>query len=666
MRADVDRQGDFTLQLLDALGTAWSTFGLYPDPVNQPAFVRAVEMLGAEIVPPLVVLIGPGTFLDGEEEVVTRRDGSDRLARELFLHDVEALRISGSMTSSDLLKLFRTIARDDEEVRHDGGISEVVAEHGKLGIEVFERGLLVLADSLAEEDPSAALAALMSEVEGMSQAAAAANRGAEPQEIAELLDDEIEGDPADAAPEQMVQSFLGGLAELHGHAAPFAETDLGIAGPLREGASDPWKGFRSFLEAFFHLPRPAQLLVLEGVLADPDAIQHQLFLDQLSGADLTDFLPALSEGAEEALTTYAVAVGGEAWRPGEGRSGLTSAGVVLSARKAVAARIGGVLASATSDRFAAEELLVGLRASVTGAPDDFALGTGVLRGLLECEDRPERFSRVLRVWTGRVSRHLRNGEWQRGNDLLDAVLEDPPYVEQRDSDVREALGRIAGRETLGLLMERERGSHPSDEALRLMETMGSAVVPHLVELLVREEDGQTRRLLTELLAHAARREPHSLDPHLIGQPWFLVRNLATVLAKTGRMAAVPGLQRLATHEDHRVRVEVLRGLVRIQGERAAATVVRMLEDPNERVRHTAATLARATDSATLDRMLGRELEEGRLAPDVAVVVVRILAGRSSSEARAVVAALAKRKLALKGANRAVRDAARRALEEAAR
>ncbi len=666
VRADFDPPGEFSLRILDALGTAWSTFSLYPDPVSQPAFTRVVEMLAEELHPPLVVIVGPGTFLDGEEAIPTRRDGSERLARELFLHDVEAVRIRGGVSGEDLLAFFEVVELDDEHVRQQGGISAVTRELGEIGIEVFERGLLVLTELSGDDDGSdGSLDALMADAEGLSPAAAAANRGAEPDEVAALLGIEIEADAtAEGEPvgDAKVASFLSGLAELHEHAAPYAETAQRVAGALREGATDPWKGFRTFLEAFFHLRRPAQLMVLESILTDTESTAHQLFLDQLSGADLADYVPELTAQGQEALNAYAVVVGSEAGRPGETVEGLTASSAVSSARQAVAARIGEVLASATTDRPAAEETLIGLRGVMSKSIDDYTLGTTVLRGLLECEDRDERFARVLRVWTGRVSRYLRDGEWQPGRDLLDAILRDPPYAAERDAEVREALERVAGRETLRLLLEEEQGAEPSEDAFHLVEVIGPAIIGPLVDLLVREEDAHGRKMLTSLLARAATPDPKAVEPHLAGQPWFVLRNLATVLAKTNKEEAAPALRQLASHEDHRVRAEALRGLVRIQRDGAAPMLVRSLSDANERVRSAAAALIRATESEDLDRLLVRELEADRLRTDVAVAVVGILAGRRTPQARRAVEELARKRFSVKGGSRAVRDAARQALQ----
>ncbi len=681
LRADIENGTEFTLALLEAIGTAWSTFLLYPDPTDQPAFVRAVEALSDQLQPALVVAVGPGTFLQGEEEYDIRRDGTERLARELFLHDVEYMRLTGGTSAPDLVTFFETLDLDDERVRELGGISALMGEQGDLGIEVFERGLLVITEVEGEtdEDTDPVLAALLQDVEGLSEAAAAATRGADPDEVAAILEraqpseakdsqSETVGDTSGAessagalVEDPTVAAFLSGLSELHERALPYAETAGRVTGALKEGASDPWKGFRTFLEAFFHLPRPAQLVVLEAILEEGDSVARQLFLDQLSGADLNDYVPDLTDGGREALAAYAVIVGSEAGRPGEVIGDAVSSRDVSSARQAVAARISEVLQTGADDREGAEELIAALHTSMSTGIDDFQLGTQVLRGLLQAEERDERFSRVLRVWTGRVSRHLRDGEWKTGHELLDAVLRDPPYTAEREDDVRSALERVAGRETLRLILDGEFGAQPSEDAMQLIETMGAAAVGPLVEMLAREEDAQARRLLTELLAQAARPNPRSIDHHLPGQPWFLLRNLATVLAKTGRREAVAPLLKLLNHDDYRVRVEALRGLVRIQRDESAQVLVKMLDDPHERVRHNAATLARSAESSQLDGLLAHALLEDRLRPDVAVSVVHVLAGRGSPEARGVVEDLARQRFKVKGASRAVRDAAREAL-----
>jgi HEAT repeats len=188
----------------------------------------------------------------------------------------------------------------------------------------------------------------------------------------------------------------------------------------------------------------------------------------------------------------------------------------------------------------------------------------------------------------------------------------------------------------------------------------SAVDP-LVQHLATEEDGQVRRAITELLAASANRNPRVLDDYLNHQPWYVIRNLAIVLGKTDRDAAVPGLRRLLSHEEYRVRVEVLRSLVRLMREGAAPILIRSLGDENERVRQTGASLLRSNEATDLDQMLIDELAKERLRPEVAVQVIKILGSRGTAMGRAALESLASKRFSFSSQARSFRDAARESL-----
>jgi len=155
-------------------------------------------------------------------------------------------------------------------------------------------------------------------------------------------------------------------------------------------------------------------------------------------------------------------------------------------------------------------------------------------------------------------------------------------------------------------------------------------------------------------------------PYLTDRPWYLLRNLAIALGKTGQANAVPGLLRILNHEDHRVRTEALRSILRIQGREAVPTLIRMLGDPHERVRHAAAGLARAVDSDGLDALLVAELESDRLSAEAACGIVELLGSLATPRGAEALTRLAGRRFVFRKRGRAVRDAARVALAGGAR
>lgn len=632
---------------LRALATAFSVTALYPDPAGQPGFVMAVAALSEE-TEPVILVVGPGAILFDGEEVDPENETAHRLARELFLREIEVVRILPPVTEGDLLAFFRALATDEDVLRDEGGLRARLHEAGARTIEVYERGMLAAGDGEHGEYEHELL-----DLDELSDLAAAAHRGVPPSVLATMLED------VDSEDEGAVDGFLAALGELYHHAAPGAGMHVESMNPLDSSTGDAWRGFRGFMESFFFLDRAAQLEILETVLSS-DATWGTLLVDQLSGAELADFYKDLSERGRGALAAWAAVVTSEQGRPvDEVISSMPSQAQVTDAKRVVANRISEVLAEARNERSLVEELAASVRAQIERASDE-VLELEVLRALMECEDRTDRFKRIVRVWSGRVARYFRNGDMAKGTALYRGIVDLPPYDRGRHDIVADGIDRIADRATIRLALERESGSEPSPEMVMMIEALGTPTVVPLVAALSQEEDGQRRRLLTELLASAARHDPAALDPFLSNQPWFVLRNLATVLGKTGRSSAVPGVRRLLAHQDHRVRVEATRALARLEGEAAAPTLVRLLSDDHERVRQTAVSLARGIGGSELDQLLIAELEGGRLGVDETQIVIRILGSRKTTEAVELIGRLAARRFVW-GARKQIRDAAREVL-----
>ncbi len=641
---DPDSALERPLALIEALATAWTTFTLYPDPSQQPAFTRAVVALSDPLTPPLVVGVGPGHFLFGDEPLSIRREGAERLARELFLHDIEYMKLIGGATLDGLVGFFRAIALSDSHVREIGGIRTVLREVPATGIQIQQRGLLILTDD-GDGRPAAIL------TENMSPAATAAFHGADPDEIAELL---IEGD----GPEFTPDAYFAGLWGLHDQASPLADEAFVPGTNLREGDNDPWREFRAFLESFFYLPRDLQLGVLEAVLTDATDTNHRLFLDQLTESELARFLPDLSEVGAKSLRNYAVNVAEENGRPVSSAFGMVDDDL-LPTQQAVSSRIAEVLSTVDRDRAGHEDLLAALRAEMTHVIDRELLAGDVLRGLFECENRDDRFARVVRVWTGRVTRHLRANDLATAQQLLDKIMIEAPYPAERRSQVRQGLDKLGRPDILKFVLDAEGGDELSTDASRFLQTIGSSAVDALVGMLASSEDQSARRSITALLVPAVSDDPTSLDNFLLDERWYLIRNLATVLGKTGKQAAVGSVLRLLKHDDHRVRAEALRSLIRLQRDEAAAAVLRTLADPHPLVREAAVSLAKTFDSVAFESALIRDLETGKLSQPAMVAMVAVLGGRNTDAARQAMERLASRRLVFRRRDRELRAHARR-------
>ncbi len=418
------------------------------------------------------------------------------------------------------------------------------------------------------------------------------------------------------------------------------------------------------MESFFYLPRDLQLGVLEAVLQDSADEHHRLFLDQLSESELAGFMTDLSDEGATSLRNYAQTVAEETGRPMSSAFGMVDEDM-LPTQQAVSSRIAEVLSTVDRDRDGHEQLLAALRNEMTEPMEREELAGAVIRGLFECEDRDDRFARVVRVWTGRVTRHLRGGDLDKAQALLDQVMVDPMFPEDRRGQVRAGLDKLGQPDILRYILDVEDGDELSHDANRFLGTIGTSATDALVTMLAEAEDQRTRRSITALLVPAVSEDPLCLDNYLLDERWYLLRNLAIVLGRTGKQAAVAALHRLLGHEDQRVRAEALRSLVRLQRDEAAATILRMLGDPHPIVREAAASLAKTFDSKSFEAALIRELEKGKHPQQVQLTMISVLGGRDTNASRDAIERLAGKRVVLGKKNRQLRAHARQIMSEAA-
>lgn len=160
----------------------------------------------------------------------------------------------------------------------------------------------------------------------------------------------------------------------------------------------------------------------------------------------------------------------------------------------------------------------------------------------------------------------------------------------RDAGDRSAaieLRRIAtgDRAVRGLLL-----NEPVDRlvARALLEELDVTSADTLLDVLSEAGTKGTRLLVRQRLAEFG----DAITPHLVARlvdgHWYLIRNVLSLLHDTavqhsGEGAAADTIAALLDHEQVQVRIEALRVLVGMHGERRVATLSRALSDGNERV-----------------------------------------------------------------------------------
>jgi hypothetical protein len=289
-------------------------------------------------------------------------------------------------------------------------------------------------------------------------------------------------------------------------------------------------------------------------------------------------------------------------------------------------------------------------------------GVAVLRDLLQAERDRERFRQLLLAWEGMLVGAVQDGDPARAEAWLRALVTAPVYPAEFADLVGEALDEVSVPEVLDQVVACLAAAPVPGTGAGLVAAWGERMVRYLVRGMIADVPPVSRRHLTELLAWVGREDIRLLAA-LVGDPhWFVARNLAIALGRTGRLRAGQALEALLDHSDHRVRVEALRGLWALRGDGAVPELAAALADPEPRVRHAACSLLRASPGPAVVAAIVGVLESHTIAPAEARRLVELIAERADPGVPRVLARLAGCRR-VGGAGRAVRRAARLALQE---
>jgi HEAT repeat protein len=623
---------------LDALGAAFSTYQLYPNPLEQDVFGRSVEKLASLQALPLYAEVGPKAFMHGEDLIEATRDGVDRLVKRLFIHDVSALQIAGPPTPEEVGQVFGILEREYDDVRSSGGAVALASGLGIESIRLIQRSMLIESENATtsdERDPE--LASLLEEA-------------ADPSRFAENLLAAAGEDK-----EALRDRFSTWYSDIYDRVA---EEDITAREDL----------VRVFVEAFFYLPEKFQIPIIEHFLLTRKQVPaFEVFLDQFSGHELAAFAPDLGEVTTEALVQYARVSSDTAdERPEELLALLQSAIEVKEARQAVASRVGELLSVHGADSSVTGESFLSLTEQIPSEEIETGLGRNVLRELVHVEERDVRFRRLLRIWSGKVAATVRQGDLVEARSWLESVLKEPTYAPSREGEVREALVAMVNPDLIESLVHHLGDPEKTAAGAKLLEAWGTPVLDRLVEHLADEEDPGRRRILIDLLVKVSAQDHSPLLRHLNDGRWYVVRNLATILGRSGKADVGPRLVSLAAkHSDHRVRVEALRSLARLPGTPGIEAALDALADKNQRVRQAALTVLKSSEDPGIDEYLAAALVDGARPFETRLRVIDILGERQTPAAREGLEVLAGKRFVLFGKSKALSDAARKALHEAA-
>ena len=616
---------------VEALGTAWTVHSLYPDPDIQPAFRRAVETLIEIIEPDMSIEVeGPRFLFDGDE-VETEREGAERLARRCFVHHVESIRFDDTPTAVDVAKFFASLAKEEDSVRASGGIAAALRRDGIASMSVVQRTQLrtITEDETVDRDER-----VQSVIE----------QGSDPKEFAAALMEQAGDDP-----DRLAELFLD---EYQKTLDLISEDDY----------SGREEVVKAFVEAFFHIPEPANLAIFAQFLDERESESERAFLDQFAGNELARLAPSLDPQGLALLLDYArVSTDQADGRPEELLELLQGADAVQAAREVAAVSVHERLRDLAGSEVDKSAFLEALRSEFPNPQHFFYHALEVFRGLLYAEDRDDRFRRLMRIWVGKVGTAVRRGQYRRAELWLRAVLDASTFPEHRRAEVDDSLAQISSSEIMSAVVQKATEGGEAAPAVRLLTALGTRAVNVLIDLLADEQDAARRRMLVDILSEVARDDPTPLTARLNDSRWFLVRNIVIVLRHTGDREAIRLMKPVLSYSDHRVRLEALRGLAML-GDEAVPIFETALGDDHQSVRQTAIALLGTQGTVPAERLLVGALDRRSLDLSEKQRVVELLGERPGSAARDALEQLARKRFTFSSSTRILRRSAKDALK----
>ena len=635
------------LSLANALGSAWATYQLYPDPRGRVGFDRALQDLAnAPSIDHLEV--GPQSFIWRGSDLHVTHAGTMRIVDRLFASNVAAVQFVSSPDADDLLNLFEVLRQTPAALDEQGGVAVSLKHAGVHSIRLIEMQLLSdeEEDELQERD-------LTEELDKWE----VTDFAGDPEGLATALLDATDGDP----------SALASLV-----------IDTYIRAHTTIDQQDIWNHeemVHTFVDMFFFFPQEYQAPLITGVLARQHESPFRTFLDQFASHELNELAPFLDPKTHPLLLDYARIATENQDRSREIIDLLNEVGPEDSVDAVVARRIESVLAASSGDAEASGSLaLARLAAQRPDAQITYAAGVGVVGRLLSVAESEAETLRVLRIWASKTAQAIRDRDADAGLTWLQAVADSSSLADAAEGPASQALGEAIDLTVVAELAEILHEAPDSVSATELLRRLARQVTEPLIELLGREEDGRRRRSLLAMVVEVSQTNPGPVVAYLDDPRWYLVRNLAFVLGRSRHPEVAPHVLPLTKHLDARVRREALRAIHSLTRYADITPYVDGLTDPDESVRKAAFTVLRSCDDRSLipalESILTSQVDTDIKLDAIMLLGVCLIAdarGRTplAADARSVLERVAETGSGGRGAGRTVRAAARQAIGEAA-
>ncbi len=213
----------------------------------------------------------------------------------------------------------------------------------------------------------------------------------------------------------------------------------------------------------------------------------------------------------------------------------------------------------------------------------------ILFEIMALEKRPEPYQDSVNVLSKLLDALLTLGEFQKATDLLSRI-----YIILKTYDLQgwqakaiQQLGESAGDEQriekIGKVLERREGVR-LEEVIEYLKLLPPSSLQPLMKVLGELSNPKARRTVCDAICRIAKDQIDQIVPFLEDRRWYVVRNVAYILGRIGKEAAIPSIQKALSHREMRVRREGVHSLGFIGGPKAFNLLVKALQDSDVRVR----------------------------------------------------------------------------------
>jgi hypothetical protein len=590
---------------------------------------RSVEAALKDGLPPLL-RIAPGRFEWDGGQVATRDPALETFRFELETRRITEFGIEPGVEPRELRELIDCLNLRYEELDAAGGLPALLDQR-KVG-HILLRGPLWGGDT-AGRGPADMATARLDLLDGLVEA------------ILEALGDQFRGLTYDRL---RLSAWFLDLAQPDDRAdVVFAAVQMLI--PMIEVEPDREIRYRTMNECLIALPHALRTTLFSAWLMP--AVRTDLnivnLLTRFSGDEFAELVGVIPADTLEALKADIDAIPSEEWKKSRISESLEDA---LAEKEVAAVPLEPLIAEDDP------ELLKLRAAGRAGSTPESALGHSVsvffhLIAETESEGYP-----VLLVdgLEEAVTEAISRDKLGLGLRILRGLAQGDPFrpewLTEHQPRLQLLYHRLAGRaqiSPLADLLRRGQGPDVVAEVTEYLRILGTEAINEFVGIFVDEQDAGPRGRMLDVVTALGPTAAPALRTRVGDARWGVARTMIGLLARIGDPAALGDIEKVTRHDHPQVRREVARALATLGGKQALKPLLDYLADPDGEVRLTAIRLLGALmDASTVAPLREFLATPTKTASDLLVKreMITALASIGSPEARAVLAAIAQRRV----------------------